>query len=628
MMKNKRILYILVVLMLIFSVMTINALAYGTGKYETVAHHYFEELQGNIPENCHGSCGYISMAMLLSFYDIYWNDEFVNEEYTTDNGAKSGSWRDFPIGAPGLKLESEELTDSEREDETLYRQFIQTYAKDYLHMYLLSLGTEMNLCNESNNTGSFETTFRDMAIILDRYFDFVFGDADYYEENEDYDSNLPLTIHYIYEFDSGQNRQSVLEKIKEQVNSGNPVIYRGDKLKTSNTNDSSEFKGSNKVGHCMIAYHAENDGNILLHTGHVENPETTINKTEYNLNIGVLWIEINEDVLSHVCSQNYEYNNSGNYIKVCSCIAYKYVHPEHDHKDVRLTPLNSAKHIYKCIYGCEIEKDHNLIHKSDDGYHSLVCECGYSREEHYTTIYQEAKDFHIIIYECESSYERSHNITYSQSSDTRHECMCECGYSFNENHIYEYTMLIGSRHLKKCRCGYSIEESHEYEYQQISNQNHSIVCKCGYRYEKEHIPLYWQQSISHHSFLCKCGYISASEQHNLVQQDYHTSVCDVCGYIETTPHSSSYQQLSDTHHLVSCGCGYEGEAPHNFTCVSTSSSLHRLTCVCGYTTLEAHNFTQTSNPRYYSCTKCGYTRDNFGPGGNIQMGIKKEEETE
>lgn len=626
--KAKKILYLAFILTSILGMIVINVFAYGNIQYKTVAHHYFEELQGDIPDNCHGSCGYIAMAMLLSFYDIYWNNAFVSEGYITDNGAKSGPWRDFPIGAPALVLENEELSDLERENETLYKQFIQKYSKDYLHMYLLSLGMQMNLCDEANNVGSFEITFHDQAVILDRYFDSIFGEADYYKENQNYSANLPLTIHYMNEFDSGQSRQSVLDKIKEQVDNGNPVVYRGDKTKSIDINNYSKTMDNNKVGHFMIAYHAKKDGNILLHTGHIETPKTTINKTEYNSNIGIFWIEINKDVLPHTCSVNYEYNDSGNYIKVCSCIAYKYVHPEHVHVDGNLVAYNSEKHIYKCAWGCEIEKDHNLIHQVNGDYHSFVCECGYSCEEHYSATYQQIQDYHTVIYECESSYEKFHNLTYSKISDTHHDCVCECGYSFNEKHIYEYKTLIGGLHRKKCKCGYSIEERHVYEYQQVSGKNHALVCKCGVSYEEDHSPLYWQKLNTSHCFLCICGYRSDFEQHSLVQQDYHTSVCDVCGYIETTPHSSSYQQLSDTHHLVICGCGYEGEAPHNFTCVSVSSSLHRLTCDCGYTTLEAHNFRETNNPRYYSCTKCGYTRDNFGPGGNVQMGIKKEEETE
>ena len=42
---------------------------------------------------------------------------------------------------------------------------------------------------------------------------------------------------------------------------------------------------------------------------------------------------------------------------------------------------------------------------------------------------------------------------------------------------------------------------------------------------------------------------------------------------------------------------------------------------------EAHVFVQTGI-RYSVCKFCGYTRDNTGPGGNVIMGEKTEEEKE
>ena len=134
----------------------------------------------------------------------------------------------------------------------------------------------------------------------------------------------------------------------------------------------------------------------------------------------------------------------------------------------------------------------------------------------------------------------------------------------------------------------------------------------------------------YHGLVCACGY-DYYEEHDFTEVDYHTSECNDCGEVVTTPHESEvYEQLSAEEHIVVCGCGYEGAAPHIFTCVSVSASLHRATCICGYTTLEIHTFRQnTSLPRYESCISCGYTRDNLGPGGgNVQMGLKEDDENE
>ena len=42
---------------------------------------YFKNLKGNIIDNYLGVCGYTSLGMLLSFYDSYWNDNTIRNQY-------------------------------------------------------------------------------------------------------------------------------------------------------------------------------------------------------------------------------------------------------------------------------------------------------------------------------------------------------------------------------------------------------------------------------------------------------------------------------------------------------------------------------------------------------------------
>jgi len=42
---------------------------------------YFSHLKQNIPQNTIGICGYTAISMLLSYYDTYWNDNFIPEIY-------------------------------------------------------------------------------------------------------------------------------------------------------------------------------------------------------------------------------------------------------------------------------------------------------------------------------------------------------------------------------------------------------------------------------------------------------------------------------------------------------------------------------------------------------------------
>ena len=42
---------------------------------------YFSNLVDNFGNNTHGTCSYVAIGMLLSFYDSYWNDNLIPESY-------------------------------------------------------------------------------------------------------------------------------------------------------------------------------------------------------------------------------------------------------------------------------------------------------------------------------------------------------------------------------------------------------------------------------------------------------------------------------------------------------------------------------------------------------------------
>jgi hypothetical protein len=60
---------------------------------------YFSKLFSNFPQNENGSCGYVSMSMLLGYHDIFYNDDLVNDEYTVssyDIQTKIEDWNESP----------------------------------------------------------------------------------------------------------------------------------------------------------------------------------------------------------------------------------------------------------------------------------------------------------------------------------------------------------------------------------------------------------------------------------------------------------------------------------------------------------------------------------------------------
>lgn len=375
----------LLIISLLLSVFGINASA-TVVEYNTVAHHHFENLEGHVPQNVNGSCSYVATSMLLSFYDSYWNDGIVAENYEGTRPSCAPT-TDYPNGVARYKTENIEWRDYE-EDGGSYSEFIYSSNSNgmlidqYFHLYLLSLGIAQGFYEDGANSESFGITFEQQAANLDFYFDLRFGQNDYYLPYGETNEDIPFNIHVLYEFSPGSSRETVLQIIKEQVESGNPVLYRGSRLlteeeETENINTSS-LVNDGKIGHALLAYNVEDNGDVELHTGYTTDSYSKISTTEYDLRIGVLWIEINEEILPHSCSNNYYwYPTQSN---ICSCIAYKDLHPAHIHENSgEYVSIDANGHTYECIWGDTVEESHNHVSSSSisNSLHNSTCSCGY-----------------------------------------------------------------------------------------------------------------------------------------------------------------------------------------------------------------------------------------------------------
>ena len=416
--------------------------------YNTIAHHYFDTLGDSIPNNVVGSCVYVSMAMLLSFYDFYWDDSFVAEKYE-ENIKNTETGEDDRLlytvtssnldHVPYLKLENDEWKDLESND-GVYSNFVNDPNNQlkYFHLYLISIGTNLGFHYGDERDTDYGINLNEQIAILDAYLDSIFGSADYYRSDGNYADNLPVEIHYINETDEGVSHQDVIDAIKTQVVNGNPVMYggfrladAGDKTKTSNE----DFDGDGKVGHSMVAYNWTGDLNaeydIELHKGHIGSTKTTINTTEYDLNIDAMWIEINENILPHACpeeEENYNFVERTTGKAVCSCQIYGEKHPKHKNEVFRVYNNTSpTQHDYICICGKNIVGEHKYT--SYNGLtstsHTAVCECGYSTS-------------------------KAHVFTYESISSLYHISVCACGYTTTGMHT---TRAIDNRYSACTLCG-------------------------------------------------------------------------------------------------------------------------------------------------------------------------------
>ena len=219
-----------------------------------------------------------------------------------------------------------------------------------------------------------------IASILDDYLDEKFGEDLYYNSvfPNSY-SNDTITIKVMQSDGIIVTDNDVVEKIYELLSEEIPVIYSADKKQTR----SDETDDSQKSGHVMVAYdtiEGEEDIDFKMHKGWIDDPYVNFSDTEYDSNIGILWLEINESQLAHSCNNNYVLETGGS---VCSCQIYGEKHPEHEHEVFETYSTSATQHNYMCICGKNLTEPHNFTYTSINSlYHSATCTtCGYTYTE-------------------------------------------------------------------------------------------------------------------------------------------------------------------------------------------------------------------------------------------------------
>ena len=148
---------------------------------KTYADVYFPSLNDNLPNNSRGTCSYVAISMLLSFYDSYWDDSFVPERYEANpasafHSASDFSFPKFEAPSPGVAFEpSEEVSGLSQEE---YISYAASHQDAYFQCELISLGRDYfgsaKLDSAENPLGM---TFSEMKGFLEYYLRDVQGFA-------------------------------------------------------------------------------------------------------------------------------------------------------------------------------------------------------------------------------------------------------------------------------------------------------------------------------------------------------------------------------------------------------------------------------------------------------------------
>lgn len=353
--------FCLIICIITFSFTGIFASA-STVTYSTFADHYFSEIKTNIPRNQRGSCGFVALSMILSFYNFYYNDNFV-EEWFEDSILRSCGSNDYPNGVPQLYLENNHLPRDEQGniDDGAYVPFLIDNINTYLQFYLIGLAATNDPIDGWErfldfNDESYGINIQEAKLLMEHYL----YDCRGFSVNE-------VVVHT--ESMSGEisSDSELYDRISTLVRNGIPVCYLAQ--------NSTETKG-----HIMVAYSCS-DEDIKVHRGYsygIGSSTTTLLNSGYVEDAAILWLET-KDALPHVCSYNYRWANTERIL--CACNAYKgdLLHPEHTHSVAEYESYNSSNHTYTCYCGQTFTASHSYNSYTSLGAtgHRAYCNCGY-----------------------------------------------------------------------------------------------------------------------------------------------------------------------------------------------------------------------------------------------------------
>ena len=330
---------------------------------ENFATNYFYALEENFGNNTVGSCTYIAAGMLLSYFDVYWDDGIVPEVYK--EATSLTSYQNIfseHVESPGSKRESSTIANAT--PDTIYFQLCQQYAADYLHCNLIQMGYShgfVSLPNSQTPTSSggsdssedenhinFGLSTYNCKVVIETFLG---------------DKKDLFDIQYITE--------NVRDKAIEYIKSGIPVLM----------SVYSVVEGD-YIGHSVIAYdYDEVQDQIYVHMGWDNATHSKVADFDY-ANYGNLLVLIPKEEYNHSCT--YYYNKtltSGDIENVCACTYGK--HPAHVHEK-RCYSLTLEKHDFQCEI-CD-ERIQNEPHTNeyymnyeDSSTHIRRCVyCGYS----------------------------------------------------------------------------------------------------------------------------------------------------------------------------------------------------------------------------------------------------------
>lgn len=370
--------------------------------------YYFSNLNNNFPYNIKGSCSYVSVSMLLSFYDTYWNDNFIPDKYESTSEVVENKVLNL-TDSPGVKNEKDINILKDNYSNTEVLSMAIDYHDTILQMDLLSLGIIKYDIYDSSSIYSCATLLSTMVDIT----------YDYFLKSTSLTNN---DINIIYDSsNSNQMRNTIVNKVKQGI----PVVV-----------SASNYKGT----HAFIVYdYDEQNDELYGHFGWQSeeegpNPYThiSLSKEGYGTFHEIFYFEPN---ISHSHSNNFHaYDENDQIIYICPCTSVIPTYISQDSNYLDVLPTYSWGTLIKEKWFDDIELHHNLyiLNHNDQ----IIYEKNNIYDNKYTLTYEEYSYIFSIPY---NEYYIYVGLESNDSSFWDDDYCCE---KFNKPNRYYYKTSI------------------------------------------------------------------------------------------------------------------------------------------------------------------------------------------
>lgn len=364
-----------------------KAEASSSGPYiDSYMTQYFYDLRANLSKNEHGTCAYVSIAMLLSFYDNYLDANIIPDEY--ENRVYS-SVPDFTVGrqSPGVArintnfinhLGNSDIVyvDTTSPQSYYFGMFDSATKAQIFQAKLFEIAQELDYMTENvslcdDNTGGLGAISKvqvlqeyliERGFVLNQDNPFSLAQGEF----------VVLTSQYAYlgwEERNARNRAFIIEEILK----GNPVLVS---IATDAVNNEKDY-------HSVVAYDYDvTTDKIYFHSGYASmgNQNNHISLEEFGYANWATASVLNINT-PHVCDNNYVYNGVGYCYHDEEINTYNHTHVFSEYIGYTVVD-GTTYHTVQCN-GC-IEKRTNVTthHFSNCAYysttlHKSTCICGY-----------------------------------------------------------------------------------------------------------------------------------------------------------------------------------------------------------------------------------------------------------